>query len=168
MVPHSLTDKQRRRLEALQLHLNEPEPVLICRPCGYALKPFGERVSRHLAEKHEVPKPQRRGLSALVKSLHLGDPNDVALRPDGLPPHETLTVTRGHACRHCSYRTASDDLTLRPLWLEVKAVVPTTRIESGARETGVKAVVYSSEEAVEIYSSKMHKSRMQLKPRTGP
>ncbi|KAE9565998.1 hypothetical protein CGMCC3_g17825 [Colletotrichum fructicola] len=112
-APHSLTDKQRRRLEALQLHINEPEPVLICRPCGYALKPFGERVSRHLAEKHEVPKPQRRGLSALVKSLHLGDPNDVALRPDGLPPHETLTVTRGHACRRCSYRTASDDLICR-------------------------------------------------------
>ncbi|KAF4473733.1 ATP-dependent DNA helicase tlh1 [Colletotrichum fructicola Nara gc5] len=113
MVPHSLTDKQRRRLEALQLHFNEPEPVLICRPCGYALKPFGERVSRHLAEKHEVPKPQRRGLSALVKSLQLGDPNDVALRPDGLPPHEALTVTRGHACRRCSYRTASDDLICR-------------------------------------------------------
>ncbi|KAJ0271849.1 hypothetical protein COL940_010779 [Colletotrichum noveboracense] len=112
-APRSLTDKQRRRLEALQLHLNEPEPVLICRPCGYALKPFGERVSRHLAEKHEVPKPQRRGLSALVKSLHLGDPNDVALRPDGLPPHEALTVTHGHACRRCSYRTASDDLICR-------------------------------------------------------
>ncbi|KAE9565765.1 hypothetical protein CGMCC3_g18053 [Colletotrichum fructicola] len=99
--------------QALQLHFNEPEPVLICRPCGYALKPFGERVSRHLAEKHEVPKPQRRGLSALVKSLQLGDPNDVALRPDGLPPHEALTVTRGHACRRCSYRTASDDLICR-------------------------------------------------------
>ncbi|KAH9232182.1 hypothetical protein K456DRAFT_1839806 [Colletotrichum gloeosporioides 23] len=112
-APRSLTDKQRRRLEALQLHLNEPEPVLICRPCGYALKPFGERVSRHLAEKHEVPKPQRRGLSALVKSLHLGDPNDVALRPNGLPPHKALTVTRGHACRRCSYRTASDNLICR-------------------------------------------------------
>ncbi|OBR02085.1 hypothetical protein CH63R_14386 [Colletotrichum higginsianum IMI 349063] len=116
MTPHSLTDKQRRqRLEALQLYLNEPEPVLICRPCGYALKPFGERVSRHLAEKHDVPKPQRRGLSALVKSLQLGDPNDVAPRPDGLPPHGALTVTRGHACRHCSYRTASDDLVCRHL-----------------------------------------------------
>ncbi|KAK1613526.1 hypothetical protein BDP81DRAFT_513408 [Colletotrichum phormii] len=115
MTPHNLTGKQRRRLEALQLHLNEPELVLICRPCGYALKPFEERVSRHLAEKHDVPKRQRRGLSTLVKSLRLGDPNDVALRPDGLPPHEALTVTRGHACHHCSYRTASDDLVCRHL-----------------------------------------------------
>ncbi|KAF6808394.1 hypothetical protein CPLU01_15675, partial [Colletotrichum plurivorum] len=114
-TPHSLTDKQRQRLEALQLYLNEPEPVLICRPCGYALKPFGVRISRHLAEKHDVPKPQRRGLSALVKSLGLGDPNDVAPRPDGLPPHEALAVTRGHACRHCGYRTASDDLVCRHL-----------------------------------------------------
>ncbi|KAK2005687.1 hypothetical protein LZ32DRAFT_545546 [Colletotrichum eremochloae] len=115
VTPHSVTDKQRQRLEALRLHLNEPEPVLICRPCGYALKPFGERVSRHLAEKHDMPKQQRRGLSALVKSLRLGDPNDVARRPDGLPPHEALTVTRGHACRHCSYRTTSDDLVCRHL-----------------------------------------------------
>ncbi|OBR02115.1 hypothetical protein CH63R_14416 [Colletotrichum higginsianum IMI 349063] len=115
MTPHSLTDKQRQRLEALQLYMNKPEPVLICRPCGYALKSFGERVSRHLAEKHDVPKTQRRGLSALVKSLQLGDPNDVAPRPDGLPPHEALTATRGHACRHCSYRTASDDLVCRHL-----------------------------------------------------
>ncbi|KAL0764704.1 hypothetical protein CaCOL14_012794 [Colletotrichum acutatum] len=112
-TPHGLTDRQSRRLEALQLHLNEPEPVLICRPCGYALKPFGERVSRHLAEKHNICKSQRRGLSALVKTLDLGDPNDVAPRPDGLPAHQSLTVTRGHACRHCSYRTASDDLICR-------------------------------------------------------
>ncbi|TQN64491.1 hypothetical protein CSHISOI_10930 [Colletotrichum shisoi] len=70
MTLHSLTDKQRQRLKALQLYLNEPEPVLICRPCGYALKLFGERVSRHLAEKHDVLKTQRRGLSALVKSLY--------------------------------------------------------------------------------------------------
>ncbi|KDN64753.1 hypothetical protein CSUB01_11126 [Colletotrichum sublineola] len=114
-MPHSLIDKQRQHLEALQLLLNEPEPVLICRPCGYALKPFGERVSRHLAEKHAVPKPQRRGLSALIKSLQLGDLNDIAPRPDGLPPHEALNITRGHACRHCSYQTASDDLVCRHL-----------------------------------------------------
>ncbi|KAK1973394.1 hypothetical protein LZ30DRAFT_610947 [Colletotrichum cereale] len=115
MTTHSLTDKQRLRLEALELHLNEPEPVLICRSCGYALKPFRERVSRHLAEEDEVPKPQRRGLSMLVELLQVGDPNDVALRPDDLLPHEALTVTRGHACRHCSYRTTSDDLVCRHL-----------------------------------------------------
>ncbi|KAK1658089.1 hypothetical protein BDP55DRAFT_698609 [Colletotrichum godetiae] len=96
ITPHGLTDKQSRRLEALRLRLNEPEPVLICRPCGYALKPFGERVSRHLAEKHNISKSQRRGLSALVRTLGLG-----------------LTVTRGHACRRCSYRTASADLICR-------------------------------------------------------
>ncbi|OLN81182.1 hypothetical protein CCHL11_10361 [Colletotrichum chlorophyti] len=114
-APRSLTAKEYQRLESLQLHLNEPEPVLICRPYGYALKPFGERVSRHLAEKHAVPKPQRRGLSAFVKSLGLVDPNDVALRPDGLPPHEVLIVARGYACRHCDYQTTSGDLISRHL-----------------------------------------------------
>ncbi|KAK1579886.1 uncharacterized protein LY79DRAFT_693509, partial [Colletotrichum navitas] len=112
---HGLTDKQRQRLEALQLYLNKPKPVLICRPCGYALKAFREHVSRHLAKKHDVPKPERHRLSALVKSLRLGDPNNIAPRPNSLPPHGTLLVTCGHACRHCSYRTASDDLVCRHL-----------------------------------------------------
>ncbi|KAF6785189.1 hypothetical protein CSOJ01_15637, partial [Colletotrichum sojae] len=39
-----LTPAERQPLDDLQLCLNAPEPVLICRPCGYALKPFGERV----------------------------------------------------------------------------------------------------------------------------
>ncbi|CAI0645059.1 unnamed protein product, partial [Colletotrichum noveboracense] len=113
MAARVLTATERQRLEVLGLHLNDPEPVLICRPCGYALKPQGERVSRHLAEKHNVPKPERRGLNALVRSIGLADPNDVEPRPDGLPPHEALTVLRGYACRHCAYRTVSLDLICR-------------------------------------------------------
>ncbi|KAF6811688.1 hypothetical protein CPLU01_15066 [Colletotrichum plurivorum] len=110
MVLRILTPAERQRLDDLQLCLNEPEPVLICRPCGYALKPFGERVGRHLVEKHDVPKSKRRGINSLIKSIGLADPNDVPLRPDGLPPHEALLKVRGYACRHCNYRTASLDL----------------------------------------------------------
>ncbi|KAF6807511.1 hypothetical protein CPLU01_15788, partial [Colletotrichum plurivorum] len=105
-----LTPAERQRLDNLQLCLNEPEPVLIYRPCGYALKPFGERVGRHLVEKHDVPKSKRRGINSLIKSIGLADPNDVPLRPDGLPPHEALLKVRSYACRHCNYRTASLDL----------------------------------------------------------
>ncbi|KAK2005545.1 hypothetical protein LZ32DRAFT_597022, partial [Colletotrichum eremochloae] len=101
------------RLDALGLCLNTPELALICRPCGYALKPFGERVSRHLAEKHDVPKSERRGLSGLVKSIRLPDLNDIPLRLDGLPPHLALTTIIGYACRYCDYRTASTDLISR-------------------------------------------------------
>ncbi|KAL0764043.1 hypothetical protein CaCOL14_013370 [Colletotrichum acutatum] len=42
-TPHRLTDKQSRRLEALQLRLNKPEPVLNCHSCGHASRPFGDR-----------------------------------------------------------------------------------------------------------------------------
>ncbi|KAF6785961.1 hypothetical protein CSOJ01_15498 [Colletotrichum sojae] len=108
--PRILTPAEQQRLDALHLCLDDAEPVLICRPCGYALKPFGERVGRHLAEKHDVPKPKRRGLNGLIKSIGLADPNDVPLRPDGLPPHEALLTVRGYACRHCNYRTVSLDL----------------------------------------------------------
>ncbi|KAF6824185.1 hypothetical protein CMUS01_10372 [Colletotrichum musicola] len=105
-----LTPAERQRLGNLQLCLNEPEPVLICRPCGYALKPFGEQVGHHLVEKHDVPKSKRRGINSLIKSIGLADPNDIPLRPDGLPLHEALLKVRGYACRHCNYRTASLDL----------------------------------------------------------
>ncbi|KAK1950832.1 hypothetical protein LY78DRAFT_708415 [Colletotrichum sublineola] len=104
---------ERQLLDVLGLSLNAPEPALICRPCGYALKPFGERVSRHLAEKHNVPQSERRGLNGLIKSIGLPDPNEIPLRPDGLPPHPDLTIVIGHACRHCDYRTASTDLISR-------------------------------------------------------
>ncbi|KAK6221466.1 hypothetical protein QIS74_04759 [Colletotrichum tabaci] len=113
MELHPLTAAQQQRLNALGLCLNTPEPALICRLCGYALKPFGERASRHLAEKHDVPKSERRGLSGLVKSIGLPDPNDIPLRSDGLPPHPALTTVIGYACRHCDYRTASTDLISR-------------------------------------------------------
>ncbi|KAK2005291.1 hypothetical protein LZ32DRAFT_546376, partial [Colletotrichum eremochloae] len=102
-----------QRLNALSLCLNTPEPALICRPCGYALKPFREQVSRHLTEKHDVPKSERRGLSRLVKSIRLPDPNDIPLRSDGLPPHPALTTIIGYACRYCDYQTASTDLISR-------------------------------------------------------
>ncbi|KAF6795410.1 hypothetical protein CMUS01_15927 [Colletotrichum musicola] len=115
MSPRPLTVAETRHLASLGLFVNEPEPVLICRPCGYALKPFGERVGRHLAEKHNVSKSERRGLNALVASIGLGDPNDVPLRPDGVLQHDALAVVHGYACLHCNFRTTSSDLVSRHL-----------------------------------------------------
>jgi hypothetical protein len=38
----------RTKLKALNLHLNTPEPLIICRVCKYALQPTGRRVLKHL------------------------------------------------------------------------------------------------------------------------
>lgn len=79
------------------------------------VKSVCERVSRHLAEKHDVPEPERRGLSAFVASIGLIDPNDVSLRPDDTPQHEALGVVNGYACLHYDFRTTSPDLIGRHL-----------------------------------------------------
>lgn len=65
--------QQLDRLQKLGLHLNHPEPAVICITCGFALRADGERVSRHPGETHEVTKLARRGLNVLVHSMKLPD-----------------------------------------------------------------------------------------------
>ncbi|KAK3898244.1 hypothetical protein C8A05DRAFT_47376 [Staphylotrichum tortipilum] len=104
-----------RHLAELGLVINVPEPAVICRPCGYALQPTGACVTRHLAEKHAVPKRLRAGLSPFVDSLRLPDPNTLSLRSDWSQGHPHLASHIGVACRHCSYWTTSLDLVTRHL-----------------------------------------------------
>lgn len=66
-----------KRLETLGLHLNTPERAIICRSYRYALQPSG--VTQHLADKHTISKLDRSGLRAQIRSLHLGDPNNLLL-----------------------------------------------------------------------------------------
>lgn len=113
-------DRERRplesidlRLEGLDLHLNKPEPVVICTTCRYALKPSGDGIAKHLGEKHGISTSARKGLSALMASLHLHDPNKLNLRKDGCTPHPHLHTQQGIACKRCSFRTTSRDLAKR-------------------------------------------------------
>ncbi|EAQ90199.1 hypothetical protein CHGG_06818 [Chaetomium globosum CBS 148.51] len=108
-------EERNRRLAAIGLVLNVPEPALLCRPCGYALQPNGNCVTRHLADKHAIPKRSRDGLHPLVRALCLPDPNTLPLRPDWSPAHPQLATRTGVACRHCTYRTTSVDLITRHL-----------------------------------------------------
>ncbi|EAQ93900.1 hypothetical protein CHGG_02135 [Chaetomium globosum CBS 148.51] len=108
-------EERNRRLTALGLVISVPEPALICRPCGYALQPNGNCVTRHLADKHAIPKRSRDGLHPLVRALCLPDPNTLPLRPDWSPAHPQLATHTGVACRHCTYRTTSVELITRHL-----------------------------------------------------
>jgi hypothetical protein len=105
-------------LTGLDLAISAPERALICMrdSCGYAIQVHDSRVSRHLWEKHQIPKIQRRGVDKAVASLHLTDPRRIPPFADGSSPHRLLRQCRGFACRHCSYRTISSKLIQQHLY----------------------------------------------------
>lgn len=87
--------------------------VIICTSCQYALQTRGERVSRHLGEKHGVPVQARAGLTAFLAELVLPDPNHVDLLPDWTAPHPHLAVQTGASCKRCHFRSTSIELVKR-------------------------------------------------------
>ena len=99
-------------LTQLGLVISEPEQVLICThsTCRYALQVHDKRVSRHLWEKHQIPKGQRHGLDRLVASLNLRDPRTVNVRASGSAPYPHLEVLDGYRCRQCGNLTTSSKL----------------------------------------------------------
>jgi hypothetical protein len=104
-----------RKLKKLGLILNHPEPALICSRCKYALQPSGVRVSRHLAERHNVPASDRTEMMTYVDSLHLPNSNLLNVRNDGNELHPHLIIGRGAACNHCSFHSQSIKLVQRQL-----------------------------------------------------
>lgn len=108
-------EQQIERLASLGLHLNQPEPVIICCTCQYAIQGSGDRISRHVGEKHGIPAEARRGLTAFLRSLALVDPNRLGLREDGSLPHPYLRIMDGFGCKLCGFRSQSSDTVSRHL-----------------------------------------------------
>jgi hypothetical protein len=82
-------------LGTLKLHLNYPEPCILCTICKYALHP--DSVTRHVA-KHKFPLRDRAAFTSVVRSLHLPDPKSLPTRPDHSLAHPQLTVRHGYSC----------------------------------------------------------------------
>lgn len=80
------------QLAANGLYWDRKAAVIICTICRYALQTRGERVSRHLGEKHGVSAQARAGLTAFLAELVLPDPNHLDLLPDWTIPHHHLAV----------------------------------------------------------------------------
>lgn len=110
----------RTKLEALNLHLNTPEPVIICRVCKYALQPTRRRMLQHLWEIHEIPLESRQDLNSVIKRLALPDVNTVEARDDACAPHPHLITSSCVQCKHRTYRSTSPDLIRRHLSAEHK------------------------------------------------
>lgn len=53
-----LSSKDAERFTTLGLYYNSfpDEPAVLCRRCGFVLKPDSDPVSRHLGEKHGWPR----------------------------------------------------------------------------------------------------------------
>ncbi|KAF2715921.1 hypothetical protein K431DRAFT_236565 [Polychaeton citri CBS 116435] len=98
------------KLLALGLHWDKDAGAIICTKWRYVLQTKGDRVSRHLGDKHDVPPTLRKGLSAFMKYLSLPDPNQIPPRADYSPPHPHPAVYLGGACKHCDYRSTSLEL----------------------------------------------------------
>jgi len=98
-----------QHFDTLGLHINEPEPALICRnpSCKFVLRPSIHSIVGHLTKKHNVKKSNIGQLAALLHPLGLLGPSELALRPDGSPPHPHLAVRRGAECKHCGRRSMS-------------------------------------------------------------
>jgi hypothetical protein len=90
----------------LKLHLNSPEPCILCTICKYALHP--DSVTRHVA-KHKVPLRDRAALTSVVRSLHLPDPKSLSKRLDHSLAHPQLTVRHRYSCTLCPHRTTSSE-----------------------------------------------------------
>jgi hypothetical protein len=153
-----------RKLHGLGLVLNRPEPAIICIRCKFALQPSGASVSRHIADKHDVPACDRRELASYVDTLRLPDPNTLEGRENGSEPHPHLLVSTGAGCSHCNFYSKSVKIVQRhlasnhtdtdqePNWLQngVRhrlAIQSWTQIGSRgywAVKTGPEAAVHSS------------------------
>ncbi|KAL3588064.1 hypothetical protein FPOAC2_13963 [Fusarium poae] len=117
------------QLDRFGLYLNQPEPAILCIQCKFALKADGDRVSRHLGERHGISKLARRGPGLLIRALRLPDPKTLPVRPDGSSPHPHLRIQQGAACRHCGLRSTSLEVLSRHL----KEVHPQDIQHSGGR-----------------------------------
>jgi hypothetical protein len=82
-------------LEQLNLYFNEPEPVIICRICQFALSGSIKPLVDHVVDKHQYFKDSARELSRLLRPFTILGPKELRLRPDHSPPHLHLSKHLG-------------------------------------------------------------------------
>jgi Orsellinic acid/F9775 biosynthesis cluster protein D len=96
-------------LTNLKLYIDHNARVLVCRrnQCLCALSTAGSRVTTHLRDKHNVPSDARKGLTKMLRSQGILDPDEAPPREDGSPEHPYLRTYDGFACGGCTFRTVS-------------------------------------------------------------
>jgi hypothetical protein len=105
----------RQLLEQLNLHLNEPEPVIICRICQFVLNGSIKSIVDHVVDKHNHHKAQVKDLSQLLRPYTILGPKELRLRPDHTSLHPHLSKHLGMMCKHCRHKTTSLEMLARHL-----------------------------------------------------
>jgi hypothetical protein len=124
MADRSIASTQaiRKLLKQLNLHMNEPGPVIICRICHFTLS---GSITKDLAKgKGQFSQP-----STILR------PKELHLRPDYTPLHPHLSKHLGMMCKHCQQKTTSAEILARHLSKEhgVKRKTATWLREHGVR-----------------------------------
>jgi hypothetical protein len=143
MADRSITPAQalQQLIEQLNLHLNEPEPVMICRICQFALSGSIKSIVDHTVDMHKCPRYLTKDLGQLLKPYTILGPKELPLRPDYAPPHPHPSKHLGMMCKHCKHKTTSAEILARHLSKEhgVKRKTATW-----LREHGVSGLVLQS------------------------
>ncbi|KAH8686644.1 hypothetical protein GQ44DRAFT_631729, partial [Phaeosphaeriaceae sp. PMI808] len=101
-------------LEHLNLHVNEPEPTIICRTCQFSLNGINSLVG-HAVEKHKLPRHLAKEASRRLGPYTILGPKELRLRPDNSAPHPYLSKHLGAMCKHCGLKTTSTEVLSRHL-----------------------------------------------------
>ncbi|KAH8690376.1 hypothetical protein GQ44DRAFT_744804 [Phaeosphaeriaceae sp. PMI808] len=112
MPPYSKTKPY--LLEHLNLHVNEPEPTIICRTCQFSLNGINSLVG-HAVEKHKLPRHLAKEASRRLGPYTILGPKELRLRPDNSAPHPYLSKHLGAMCKHCGLKTTSTEVLSRHL-----------------------------------------------------
>ncbi|KAH7191128.1 hypothetical protein DER44DRAFT_794264 [Fusarium oxysporum] len=74
-------------LESLSLCVHPEARLLICFDdnCKHAISPNGSHPTNHLRDKHNIPLSRRKGLSKVLTTLDLKNPDQAAPLADGSP-----------------------------------------------------------------------------------
>jgi hypothetical protein len=131
----------RERLKQLDLHLNEPEPVIICRTCQFALSGSVKSVVDHVVDKHKYSKDLAKDLGQLLRPYTILGPKELRLPTDHTPPHPHLAKHLGMICKHCGHKTTSAEILARYLPKEHGMKRKTS---TWLREHGVNGVMLQS------------------------
>jgi hypothetical protein len=111
----ALAQTVRDNTKQFNLHLNEPEPVIICRTCQFALSGSVKCIVDHVVDKHKYSRDLAKDLAQLLRPYTILGPKELRLRPDHAPPHPHLSKHLGMMCKHCEQKTTSAEILARHL-----------------------------------------------------
>ncbi|PVH93801.1 hypothetical protein DM02DRAFT_540752, partial [Periconia macrospinosa] len=101
-------------LKQLSLHVNKPEPTIICRTCQFALNRINSLVD-YIVEKHKLLRRLAKKASQRLEPYTILGPKELQLRPDHSAPHPYLSKHLRVICKHCGFKTTSTEVLSRHL-----------------------------------------------------